>query len=274
MATLKDRTIVITGASRGIGREIALKCARDGANLVLAAKTSDPHPKLPGTIHTVAEEVRAAGGQALPIQTDVRFEESVQAMVDETVKTFGGIDVLINNAGAIQLTDLESTDMKKWDLMNHINVRGAYLCAKCCVPWLKKGTNAHILNMSPPVSLDPKWLKGKVAYSLSKYGMTLSALGFAEELREHGVAANSLWPRTIIATAAIDMLMGDDGRKNSRKPSIMADAAYKVLTTEDLALTGRMLIDEQLLRERGYTDFDTYLFEPGVTPMLDFYVEE
>jgi citronellol/citronellal dehydrogenase len=271
---MRGRTVFITGASRGIGRSIALRCAKDGANVVLAAKTSDPHPKLPGTIHTVAAEVEAAGGQALAVMTDVRFEESVQAAVDQTVAKFGGIDVLVNNAGAISLTSIEDTPVKKFDLMMSINARAVFLCTKLCLPHLEKSTNAHVLSLSPPVSLNPGWLRGHEAYTLSKFGMTLLSLGFAESLREKKIAVNTLWPKTVISTAAIDMLMGEDGMKQSRTPEIMADAAYAILTSEGLSLTGRAIIDEELLRERGVTDFAKYATTPGVEALPDLYVGE
>jgi citronellol/citronellal dehydrogenase len=273
MATLKGRTVVVTGASRGIGRAIALRAARDGANIVIASKTSDPHPKLAGTIHSVAAEVEAAGGRALPLQVDVRYEDQVEKMVEQAVATFGGIDVLVNNAGAISMTDLASTPVKKFDLMMGINARAVFLCAQKCLPHLRKSPNAHVLSLSPPVTLDPKWLAGHAAYTLSKYGMTLLTIGLAEELREQNIAVNALWPRTIIATAAIDMLMGDEGGKRSRTPEIMADAAYAIVTTEQLALTGQALIDEDVLRARGTTDFARYLAVPGADPLPDLYVE-
>jgi citronellol/citronellal dehydrogenase len=273
MGSLQGKTVVITGASRGIGRSIALKAAADGANIVIASKTSDPHPKLAGTIHTVAAEVVAAGGKALPLMIDVRFEDQVEKMVAEAVAAFGGIDVLVNNAGAISLTDLASTPVKRFDLMMGINARAVFLCAQKCLPWLEKSKNAHILSLSPPVTLKPKWLAGHAAYTLSKYGMTLLTIGLAEELREKNIAVNALWPRTIIATAAIDMLMGDEGAKQSRSPDIMADAAHAILTTEGCALTGQALIDEELLRTRGVTDFAKYAMVPGVEPLPDLYVE-
>lgn len=273
MGTLQGRTVVVTGASRGIGRAIALRAAQDGANVVIASKTSDPHPKLAGTIHTVAAEVEAAGGKALPLQIDVRYEDQVEKMVAESVAAFGGVDVLVNNAGAISMTDLASTPVKKFDLMMGINARAVFLCAQKCLPHLAKSANAHILSLSPPVSLDPKWLAGHAAYTLSKYGMTLLTIGLAEELRDRNIAVNALWPKTIIATAAIDMLMGDEGQKRSRTPEIMADAAHAIVTTEKLALTGQAIIDEELLRARGTTDFAKYLAVLGADPLPDLYVE-
>lgn len=278
MASLRGKTIFITGASRGIGRAIALRCARDGANVVLASKTSDPHPKLAGTIHSVAAEVEAAGGKALPVQLDVRFEDQVQQAVESTVKTFGSLDVLVNNAGAISLTSLEATPPKKFDLMMGINARAVFVCTRACLPHLvasaQRGHHPHVLSLSPPVSLDPRWLKGHAAYTLSKYGMTLLTMGLAEELRDQGVALNALWPRTVIHTAAIEMLMGDDGMKQSRTPEIMADAAYEIVTTPGLELTGQALLDEDLLRSRGEVDFAKYLTTPGVEPLPDLYVGE
>lgn len=273
---MKDsrKTIIITGASRGIGRAIALKCAADGANIVIAAKTAEPHPKLPGTIYTVAEEVEAAGGKPLPLQVDVRDEESVGAMVAKTIETFGGIDVLINNAGAISLTNTESTPMKRYDLMQAINARGAFLCSQKALPYLKKSDNPHILNLSPPISLDPKWLRNNVAYTISKYGMTLCTIGMAAEFKDYGIAVNSLWPQTMIATAAINMVLGEEGMKQSRTPEIVADAAYEILITTGCKLTGLAIIDEEILHARKHSDFDKYAYAPGHKLMTDFYVEE
>ena len=273
MSNLKDRTVFITGGSRGIGRAIALRCARAGANIVVASKTSAPHPKLPGTIHTVAAEVEEAGARALAIQCDVRFEDSVQAAVDKTVETFGGLDVVVNNAGAIMLMDVATLPMKRFDLMHQVNVRGTYLCIKVALEHLKKSTHAKVLNLSPPISLDPKWLKGHCAYTMSKYGMTMCTIGLAEEFADDDIAVTSLWPRTTIATAAVNMLLGEQGMQNSRKPEIMADAAYEILNTAGCALSGQALLDEDFLRERGVTDFDPYLVSPDAVPMPDFYVE-
>jgi citronellol/citronellal dehydrogenase len=221
----------------------------------------------------VAKDVEQAGGKALVVQTDVRVEEEVERAMKAGADAFGGIDVVVNNAGAISLTDLESTTMKKFDLMHAVNVRASYLCAKVALPYLKKSPNPHLLSLSPPVDLTRKdWLKGHVAYTISKYGMTMVVLGLSEELREHNIAVNALWPKTIIATAAVDMLLGDEGRKNARTPEIMADAAWEIFTTERCALTGRAIIDEEILRARGHRDFDKYLCVPGTTPMLDLYV--
>ncbi len=277
--TLAGRTALITGASRGIGRAIALRLARDGANVVLAAKTSDPHPKLPGTIHTVADEVRAAGGRALPVQCDVRFEESVQQTVDAAAKEFGGIDIVVNNAGAIHIAPVDAVPMKKFDLMVGINSRAVFLVTSTALPWLKKsgaaGRSPHVLNLSPPIRLEPRWLNGTSAYTMTKFGMTLLTMGFAEELRADRIAVNALWPRSMIRTAAVDMLVGaEDSEAHSRKPEIMADAAWQILSTPDLALTGRAVLDEEILRERGVTAFDDYAAVPGNKDIwADFYVD-
>ncbi|MBI2336011.1 MAG: NAD(P)-dependent oxidoreductase [Deltaproteobacteria bacterium] len=273
MTNLQGKTIIITGASRGIGRAIALRCAQDKANIVIAAKSATPHPKLPGTIYTVASEVEALGAKVLPLQVDVRSEEEVEKMVEETVKKFGGVDALVNNAGAIFLADTPSTPMKRFDLMHGVNVRAVYLCSQKALPHLKKGKNPHILNLSPPLSLDPKWLKNHLAYSLSKYGMSLCTLGMSAEFEPYGIAVNSLWPRTLIATAAVDWLMGEAGIKQSRKPEIMADAAHEILCKENRQVTGQTLIDEDVLRQAGMKNFDQYAHEPGETLMPDLYVE-
>lgn len=277
MAPLANKTVVITGASRGIGAAIALRCAKDGANLVLASKTVDPHPKLPGTLQEVASQVEAAGGKALIVQTDVRDDQQIDAMIAQAVERFGSVDVLINNAGAISLTDVETTSMKKYDLMHSVNARAVYSCTRAALPHLKKaaqaGGLAHVLNLSPPLSLDPKWLKGHVAYSLSKYGMSFYTLGMAEEFREYGIAVNALWPWSIISTAAIEMLMGDDGHRHSRKPDIMADAAYEIVSTSGLGITGELLLDEEILRRRGVVNFDHYANMPGEEIFPDLYVE-
>jgi citronellol/citronellal dehydrogenase len=276
---LAGKTALITGASRGIGRAIALRLAKDGANVVLAAKTSDPHPKLAGTIHSVAEEVRAVGGRALPVQCDVRFEESVQQTVDAAAKEFGGIDIVVNNAGAIHIAPIDAVPVKKLDLMIGINPRAVFLVTSTALPWLKKsgaaGRNPHVLNLSPPIRLEPKWMNGTSAYTMTKFGMTLLTMGFAEELRDDKIAVNALWPRTMIRTAAVDMLVGpEDSEAHSRKPEIMADAAYEVLSTGDLALTGRALLDEEILFERGVRDFDAYAALAGNKDIwADFYVD-
>lgn len=276
MSSLTNRTIFITGASRGIGREIALRCAREGANLVIAAKTSEPHAKLEGTIHQTAEAVEAAGGKALAIQMDVREEAQVRDALERAASHFGGIDAIVNNAGAISLGTLETTPPKKFDLMMGINARAVYLLSHCALPYLKKSTNAHILSLSPPLNFKPQWLKPYIPYTLSKYGMTLLSLGLAEELREARIAVNTLWPRTLVATAAVEFSVGSrDLFKVARKPTIMADAAYEVLRTEGLALTGQTLIDDALLRERGVTDFTPYAWDPAMADRLgmDLYVD-
>lgn len=269
---LKNKTIIITGASRGIGREIALRCARDGAELVLAAKSVE-EGKLPGTIYSVAEEVRAAGGKALAVPLDVRDENQVEAMVKRTVEEFGKVNALINNAGAINLTPLETTPPKRMDLMLDVNMRAVLLCSHFCIPRLKEAGGGHILNLSPPISLDPKWFGNHVAYTISKFGMSMATIGLAEELRDSKIAVNSLWPRTLIATAAVNWLMGEAGMSQSRTPAIMADAAYEILTS-DASVTGNHFIDERFLKTRGYTDFKKYQSTPDGEPALDLYVEE
>lgn len=276
MGTLQGRTIVITGASRGIGRAIARRCAADGANIVVAAKTVDPHPKLPGTIHTVAEEVETAGGKALAFQVDVRDAEQVGALMEGAISTFGQIDALINNAGAISLTPVEQTDVKRYDLMQDVNARAVFVCSKAALPYLKNGRNSHIINVSPPISLNPKWFARHAPYTVSKFGMTMLTIGMAEEFRAAGIAVNSLWPRTTIATAAIEFAVGSrEMFQVSRKAEIMADAAYAVLSTEDLSLTGQALVDEEVLRKIGVVDFDQYAYDPGQSGKLqrDLFVD-
>ncbi len=274
MSQLAGKTIIVTGASRGIGREIALKCAADGANIVIAAKSAEPHPKLPGTIFTVAEEVEQAGGKALAFQVDVREESIVESMCAKAAETFGGIDALINNAGAIALTDVESTTMKRADLMHQVNARAAYLCAKAALPYLKKSSHAHIINMSPPITLEPHWLANHVAYTISKYGMSLAAIGMAEEFKNIPISVNALWPKTAIATAAINMLLGETGMKQSRTPAIVADAAHALLCTPPGKVTGQLLLDEDILRDEcGITDFKHYRVDPDVEPLPDLYVK-
>jgi citronellol/citronellal dehydrogenase len=270
--SLKNKTIIITGASRGIGRSIALKCAQDGANLVLAAKSVE-EGKLPGTIFSVAEEVKKAGGQALPIQVDVRDPDMVEGMVGKTVDEFGQINALINNAGAINLTPLETTPPKRMDLMLDINMRAVLLCSHYCIPKLKEAGGGHIINLSPPLSLDPKWYGNHVTYTISKYGMSMATVGLSQELKDYKIAVNSLWPKTLIATAAINWLMGEEGMKQSRTPEIMADACYEILIS-DSELTGNLFIDEALLKERGVVDFKKYQSDPNTEPSLDLFVEE
>jgi len=270
---LAGRVIFITGASRGIGKEIALKAARDGAKIVVAAKTAEPHPTLPGTIYSAAKEIEAAGGQALPCLVDVRDESAVQGAVQEVVRQFGGIDVVVNNASAISLTGTLETSMKKYDLMHNINTRGTYLVSKCCVPYLKKGKNPHILNISPPLNLNPRWFRDHVAYTMAKYGMSMCVLGMSEELRPDGIAVNALWPRTAIITAAMKMLGGSDVDRQCRKPEIMADAAYVMLTRDSRNYTGQFAIDDEVLRDVGVTDMDQYAVDPNATLMPDFFLD-
>jgi len=273
MATLAGRTLFITGASRGIGREIALRAARDGANIAIASKTSDPHPKLAGTIHTVAAEVEAAGGKALALQVDVRDENAIAAAVAETAARFGGIDILVNNASAISLTPTAETPAKRFDLMMGVNVRATFLCAQACIPHLRKSSNAHILTLSPPIALDPKWFAAHTAYTISKYGMSMVTLGLAAELKRDGIAANALWPRTTIATAAIEVHFPPQILAASRKPEIMAEAAHAILTSDARTHSGRFYIDEEVLREKGVTDFEKYAVTPGVPLFTDLFVD-
>lgn len=260
-AALKGRTVFITGASRGIGLAIAVRAARAGANIVIAAKSAQEHPRLPGTIFTAASEVQEAGGQALALAVDVRDEEQVATAVEQAVARFGGIDVLVNNASAISLTDTEHTPMKRFDLMHQVNARGTFLCSKLCAPHLARASNPHILAISPPLSLSERWFAPHVAYSLSKYGMSLCVLGLAGELRSQGIAVNALWPRTIIATAALQVAMAglaEEQRRRARSPQIMADAACVILTRPSREFTGQFCIDEEVLRSVGVTDFSRY----------------
>jgi len=272
MPDLKGRTLFITGASRGIGKAIALRAAADGANVAIAAKTAEPHPKLPGTIHSAAEEIEAAGGRALPLQVDIRDEEQIQAAVEKAVETFGGIDVLVNNASAINLTRTLETPMKRFDLMWGVNARGTFACSQACIPHLKKSSNPHILTLSPPLNLDPKWFAPHVAYTISKYGMSLCVVGLAEELRGDGIAVNALWPRTVIATAALAMLGGAVSPEHCRTPEIVADAAHAILTRDSRSCTGNFFLDEEVLAEEGVTDFEKYAVRPGMPLLPDLFV--
>ena len=273
MTTLAGKTLFVTGASRGIGLAIAKRAAADGANVVVAAKTSAPHPKLPGTVHTAAAEIEAAGGRALPVPTDIRSEEEVRAAVAAGVAAFGGIDVLVNNASAISLTGTLETPMKRFDLMFGVNVRGTFLCSQACLPHLLASENPHILNLAPPLNLDPKWFATHVAYTMAKYGMSMCVLGMAEEFRERGVAVNALWPRTVIDTAAIAMIGGDEMRRRSRNAEILADAAHWILTQPARACTGNFFVDEDVLARAGVTALERYAVELGQPLFQDFFVD-
>ena len=272
MTTLKNKTLFISGASRGIGLAIALRAARDGANVAIVAKTAEPHPKLPGTVFTAAKEIEAAGGKALPLVCDIQHDEQVAEAVKQTVETFGGIDVCVNNASAIHLTGTEATPMKRYDLMHRINTRGTFLCSQLCIPHLKKAANPHILMLSPPLNMEARWFAPHVAYTMAKFGMSMCVLGMAEEFKGK-VAVNGLWPRTAIATAAIkNLLGGDDAIKGCRTPDIMADAAHAILATEGGKLTGEFIIDEDFLRTKGVKDFEKYAVTPGADLFPDFFV--
>jgi citronellol/citronellal dehydrogenase len=273
--SLQGKTLFITGGSRGIGLAIAVRAARDGANVVIAAKTSEPHPKLPGTIHSAVAEIEKAGGKGLGLQCDIREEAQVIAAVDKAVAAFGGIDVLVNNASAIQLTGTLACDMKRYDLMNGVDARGTYLAGRTCIPHLRKARNPHILTLSPPLDMSAKWFAPHVAYSMAKYGMSMCTLAWAEEFRKDGIAANSLWPRTTIATAAVQMLGGEAMMKQSRKPEIMADAAHAILCRPSREFTGNFCIDDLVLHAAGVGDFSVYAAVPGATKFLpDFFVPQ
>ncbi len=274
--TLKGRTMLISGASRGIGLAIALAAAKDGANIAFIAKTAEPHPKLEGTVYTAAAEIEAAGGQALPIVGDVRDENQVADAVAATVERFGGIDICVNNASAINLAPTEHLDVKRYDLMQSINSRGTFVLSKACLPHLKKGTNPHILTLSPPITLDPQWLGAYTGYTVAKFGMTLTALGLAAELRSAGVASNTLWPRTLVATAAVRNLLGGESALSvARTPAVYADSAYLILTSPSRECTGNMFLCEDVLVAHGVTDLDQYSVMPGTTDFgLDLYVED
>ena len=269
MNTLKERTVFITGGSRGIGRAIALACARQGANVVIAAKSDTPHPKLPGTIHTVAEEVRAAGGQALPLVLDVRDDQLVKQRMDEAADHFGGIDALVNNAGAIRLTGVENLKASRYDLMHQVNARAVFTCSQAALPYLKKSDRGHILSLSPPLNLNSKWFAQYGPYTTTKYAMTMLSIGMAEEFRRYGIAVNTLWPKTLIATAAIEFEVGGPAMMaQGRKPDIMADATVSILNRSAVELSGQNLIDEDLLRQDGVTDFEHYRYAAGDKPLL------
>ena len=273
MTTLSGKTLFITGGSRGIGRAIALRAAKDGANVVIAAKTADPHPKLAGTIHTVADEVRKAGGKALPVQLDVRDENAIVEAVKKAAQEFGGIDILVNNASAISITPTMETPAKRYDLMMGVNVRATFLCSQACIPLLKKSPNPHILTLSPPLAMKPKWFAGHVAYTMSKYGMSMCTLGMSAELKPFGIAVNSLWPRTTIATAAVEVHFPPEILRASRTDEIMSDAAHVILTRDAKANTGNFYIDEDVLKGEGVTDFSRYAVTPGVPLFTDLFVE-
>lgn len=275
MNTLKNQTVFITGASRGIGRAIAIACARQGANVIIAAKSDTPHPKLPGTIHTVAEEVRAAGGQALPLVLDVRDEDQIKQRIDEAAEHFGGIDALINNAGAIRLTGVENLKVSRFDLLHQVNARAVLACSQAALPWLKKSNRAHILSMSPPLNLNPKWFAQFGPYTSTKYAMTMISIGMAQEFKRYGIAVNTLWPKTLISTAAIEHEAGGaQMMAQGRTPEIMADAAVCILNHSIEQMSGQNLIDEDVLRQDGVTDFEGYRYEANDKPLLpDLYLD-
>lgn len=272
MADLRDKTLFITGSSRGIGKAIALRAARDGANIAVIAKTEEPHPKLPGTIYSAAEEIEAAGGRALPVATDIRDPEQIEHAVGKTVDRFGGIDILVNNASAIYLAGTAETPVKRLDLMWQVNARGTFLCSRSCLPHLRAAVNPHILMLAPPPDLDPRWFAPHLAYTLSKYGMSLCVLGMAEELRQHGIAVNALWPRTVIATAALAMLGGRIPPERCRTPEILADTAHAILTRDSAACSGNFFIDEDVLEQEGVTDLERYAVRPGASLIPDLFV--
>ncbi|MCD0423943.1 NAD(P)-dependent oxidoreductase [Rubrivivax sp. JA1024] len=275
MASLQGKTLFITGASRGIGLAIALRAARDGANVAIAAKTTEPHPKLKGTIYTAAEEIVAAGGKALPLVCDIRDEAQVIDAIGKTVAEFGGIDICVNNASAISLTNSQATEMKRYDLMMGINSRGTFMVSKYCIPHLKKAANPHILMLSPPLDMKAKWFAASTAYTMAKFGMSMVALGLSGELKHAGVAVNALWPRTTIATAAVGNLLGGDAMiRASRTPEIMGDAAHAILTKPSRDFTGQFCIDDRVLYESGVTDFERYRVDPTAQLMSDFFVPD
>jgi citronellol/citronellal dehydrogenase len=273
MASLAGKTLFVTGGSRGIGLAIATRAAADGANVIIAAKTDQPHPKLPGTIHTAAAEVEQAGGKALPLVCDIRDDAAVEAAVAKGAETFGGIDIVVNNASAIALLGTEEIKMSRFDLMHQVNARGTFLVSKVCLPWLEKSANPHILALAPPLNMLEKWFAPHVAYSMAKYGMSMCVLGMAGEFREKGIAVNALWPRTTIATAAVNMLGGDDLMMHSRKPEIMADAAHAIVTKPSREFTGNFCIDDSVLEGEGISDLSAYSVNPDLPLAPDFFVE-
>jgi citronellol/citronellal dehydrogenase len=269
----KNKTVFITGASRGIGKAIALKLAAAGANIVIAAKTVEADPRLDGTIYSAAEEMTRAGGNALPLRVDIRFEDQITDAIEQTVQKFGGIDILINNASAINLSGIEQIEAKRFDLMHSINVRGTFLVSKACIPYLKKSLNPHILTLSPPLNMDPRWFQQHTAYTMSKYGMSMTVLGLSGELKKDGIGVNALWPQTTIATAAVQNLLGGDALiQMSRTPDIVADAAYEILGRPSATCTGNFFTDEQVLTEAGVTDFSRYAVNPGNKLMKDLFL--
>ena len=271
--SFKNKTVIITGASRGIGKAIGLRLAKEGANIVIASKSVEENPKLGGTIYSAAEEMEAAGGRALAVQCDIRYEEQVQEVIDKAVSAFGGIDILVNNASAINLSTTEHTEPKRFDLMYDINVRGTFMVSRACIPYLKNGSNPHILNLSPPINMDMKWFANHLAYTISKYDMTMIALGLSAELRKYKIAANTLWPRTTIATAAVKNLLGGDMLMNmSRTPEIIADAAFSILSRNSESCTGNTFIDEDVLAAEGVTDLGKYSVVPGAQLYNDLFV--
>jgi citronellol/citronellal dehydrogenase len=271
--SLRGKTLFITGASRGIGLAIGLRAARDGANVAIAAKTAEPNPKLPGTVFTAADEIDKAGGKGLGLVCDIRFEDQVAAAVKKAVEKFGGIDILVNNASAISLTRTEDTPMKRYDLMHQINTRGTFVCSQACIPFLKKASNPHILNISPPLNMEERWFAPHVAYTMAKFGMSMCVLGMAGEFRRDGIAVNALWPRTAIATAAVQNLLGGDlAIRGARKPSIMGDAAHAILTKPSREFTGRFCIDDDVLAAEGVTDFRAYAMDPNAQLLPDYFI--
>ena len=273
MTSLAGKTLFVTGGSRGIGLAIAKKAASEGANVVIAAKTDKPHPKLPGTIHTAAGEIEQAGGKALPVMCDIRDDDAVAAAVEQAAEAFGGIDVVVNNASAIALLGTEEIKMSRFDLMHQVNARGTFLVSKTCLPCLRKSENPHILVLAPPLNMVEKWFAPHVAYSMAKYGMSMCVLGMAGEFREDGIAVNALWPRTTIATAAVNMLGGDELMQHSRKPEIMADAAYAIVTRPSREFTGNFCIDDAVLEDEGISDLSGYAVNPDLPLAPDFFVE-
>ena len=274
MTYFKNKTVIMSGGSRGVGLEIAKALGKDGANIAILAKTTEPHPTLPGTIFTAAKEIEQVGGNALPIVCDIRYEEQVEAAVEEAASKFGGIDICINNASAIHLTDTVNTPMKRYDLMHNINVRGTFMLSQKCIPHLKNGDNPHILTLSPPLDIDRKWFGMTLAYTTAKYGMSLVAHGLAEELGKDNVASNCLWPRTSLDTAAVRNVIGAELIKGSRKPSIYADAAYAVLKRDSSTCTGNFFLDQDVLEEEGVSDFDQYAIDPEATLVSDSFVDD